>query len=225
MKKIGIVVAQIKECEGLLKKLGKCELVDLYGGFSVRKFVVAGNEIYFAESGIGEIRATIATQRLIDEFHIETVINFGLAGGLKSGTRGNIYVLKGVCHYDFDTTPCDNAGRGKYDCFDSPVIYSDEALLNKVLKIKPTVSTAICASGDKFVAEEGFKTELTENFGATVCEMESAGVAIAAKLSGVPFIAIKIVSDDATHAEEYFSFLSAMTDELDSLILELIKNI
>ena len=223
MKKIGIVVAQEKECEGLLEKLGKYELIKLYGGFCVRKYTCFDNEIYFCASGIGEIRASIATQRLIDAFNIDVIINFGLAGGLKSGTRGNVYLVEGVVHYDFDTTPIDNAGRGRYECFDSAVIKTDKGLLETAAAIIPTAESVICASGDKFVADENFKNSLAEDFGAKICEMESAGVIITAKLNGVRAFVAKIVSDEDSHAEEYFKFLTEMTDDLNELILKLIR--
>ena len=128
MKKIGIVVAQEKECKNLFTKLGNCEMIDLYAGFQVKKFVLVGKEIFFAASGMGEIRAAIAVQRLIDNFKVDCVINFGVAGGLKKGTRGNIYIIEGVAHYDFDTSAIDPVKRGQYVIFDSPVIRTDEKL-------------------------------------------------------------------------------------------------
>lgn len=225
MKKIGIVVAQQKECEGLMKKLGKYEKIDLYGGFSVKMFRISDKEIFFAESGVGEIRAAAATQRLIDAFSLDVIINFGVAGGLKKNTRGNIYVIKGVCHYDFDTTPLVGAGRGKYECFDSAVLKTDEEISELALSLYPSAELAICASGDKFISDETIKGGLVDEFSASVCEMEAAGVVITATLCGVRAAVIKIISDDSAHAEEYENFLSEMTDELNDLIIGLIKKI
>ena len=224
MKKLGIVVAQEKECENLFPKLGKCEVIDLYAGLSVKKFIYADKEIYFAESGIGEIRAAIAVRTLVDEFKVDAVLNFGVAGGLEVGTRGNIYVIDGVCHYDFDITPADGSGRGKYEIFDSAVIKTDERLTEIAHSLRPSSQKAVCASGDKFVVDPAFKADLIKDFGATVCEMEAAGVLIAAKSSSVPCAIIKIVSDDSA-ADEYHDFLADMTDELNELVVRFIEKI
>ena len=218
MKKIGVVIAQRKECENLFTKLGNCEIIDLYAGFSVNKFVVGGKEVYFTESGVGEIKAAIATQKLIDIFNVDVVINFGVAGGLKRGTRGNIYIVKGVCHYDFDTTPIDNTGRGRYLDFPSAVIDTDSDMIDLLKSLAPSAELAVCASGDKFICDDKIKEGLAEEFGATICEMESAGVLITSKLANKPCAVIKIVSDDSADPEDYYRFLQKMTDDLNVLI-------
>ena len=225
MKKIGIVVAQEKECINLFSKLGNCEIIDLYAGFRVKKFSLAGKEIYFAASGMGEIRAAIAVQRLIDNFQVDCVINFGVAGGLKKGTRGNIYIVEGVAHYDFDTSAIDPVKRGQYVIFDSPVLKTDEKLAQLAKEILPSAELAVCASGDKFISDPEIKAGLVNEFGATVCEMESAGVLITARLSNVPCAIMKIVSDDDVDPNEYYAFFANMTDSLNELIVDLIKAI
>ena len=225
MKKIGIVVAHATECENLLIKLGKCEIINLYGDFFVRKFALNDKEIYFAESNAGEIRAAITTQILIDRFNIDCVINFGVAGGLKKGTRGNIYIVTGVGHYDFDTSAIDDVVRGQYEIFDSAVIGTDNYLIETAKRLLPTADYAVCASGDKFISDPEFKEGLIKDFSASVCEMEAAGVLITAKLANIPCAVIKIVSDDDVDASAYRAFFENMTDALDDLIVRLIAAI
>lgn len=225
MKKIGIVVAHATECENLFSKFGESEIIDLYGGFSVRKYRFLDKEIYFAESCAGEIRAAITTQRLIDNFHIDCVINFGVAGGLQKGTRGNIYIVTGVCHYDFDTSAIDDVKRGRYEIFDSEVIKTDPYLAETAKSLLPTAEYAVCASGDKFVSDPYFKMGLIIDFSATVCEMEAAGVLITAKLAKIPCAVIKIVSDDDIDTSAYHAFFENMTDALNKLIVKLIAAI
>ena len=223
MKKIGIVVAMQIEGADFMKKLDKCEIIDLYKGFCAKKYVFSGKEIYYVESGVGEINAAISTQMLIDRFGVDAIINFGVVGGLKPGMRGKTYCVSGVVHYEIDTSALDNAPRGKYDAFDSTVISCDGALLALIKSISPKIEEAICASGNLFVTDEAFKKGLVDEFGASICDMESAGIIITAKRSGIPCAFIKTVSDDSAHADEFFDFLSKMKDETSSVVLPLIE--
>ena len=54
----------------------------------------------------------------------------------------------------------------------------------------------IDASGDKFVASREEK-EYLRTFGAHICDMECAGLAIATERNGIPLLSIKVVSDKA----------------------------
>ena len=225
MKKIGLIVAAEKECENLLKKLGKCKIISLYEDFCVKKFKYKGVEIYFAACGMGELRAAVCVQRLVDNFGVQAIINFGVAGGLKRGTRGNIYIVSGVAHYDYDTTAIDNVTLGQYDIFDSPVISTNEYICNVAGFILPSAEYAVCASGDKFITDPTVKDNLISEFGATVCDMESAGVLIASKLCDLPCGIFKIVSDDAADPNDYYDFLKNMTDALNDLILKLVERL
>ena len=53
----------------------------------------------------------------------------------------------------------------------------------------------ICASADKFVADPEAKRELHRKYGASICDMESAAIALTAYRAGVPALLIKTVSD------------------------------
>ena len=222
MKKIGIVVAMRIEGADFMEKLGKCEIIDLYKGFLVKKFLFSDKEIYFIESGVGELRAAICAQMLIDRFGVEAIVNFGVVGGLKEGMRGKTYCVSGVAHYEFDTSVADGNPRGKYEIFDSAVIPCDERIVSLIKKIDGSIESVICASGDKFVADEDFKRGLIKDFNASICEMESAGIIMAAKRSGIPCGFVKIVSDDGDHADEFFDFIEHMKDELSKIVIPLI---
>lgn len=225
MKKIGIVVAQLIEGADFMKKLGNYELIDLCEGFCVRKYAYKGKEIYLIESGVGEIRAAASTQLLIDRFEVEVIINFGVVGGLKTDMRGKLCLVCGVAHYEYDTSPLDGAPRGKYEIFDSAIIRPDSSILAVLKEVAPTAEIVVCASGDKFVADESFKKGLIKDFGASICEMETAGILITAKRFKIPCGFVKIVSDDGDHADEYYDFLEHMKDELSTVLLPLIEKL
>ncbi|MBP5373165.1 MAG: 5'-methylthioadenosine/S-adenosylhomocysteine nucleosidase [Clostridia bacterium] len=224
MKKIGIIIAQLIEGSDFMKKLGEFESIET-AGFSVRKYLYKGKEIYFTESGVGEIRAAISTQFLIDNYGVETIINFGVVGGLRSEMRGKVCIVEGVCHYDYDLSALDLSPRGKYEIFDSAVVPTDASIFSLLKEIAPAAQTVVCASGDKFVVDADFKKGLIDEFGASICEMEAAGILMTAKRSGIPCGIVKIVSDDGDHADEYYDFLEHMKDELSSIVIPLIEKL
>lgn len=225
MKKIAVVAAMAKEYELLAKYLGKSVKTDLYGDFVVNEYVVGNKEIYFINSGVGEICAAAATQYVLLKYGVEAVFNFGLAGGVSDESKiGGLYLVSGVVHYDFDTSALDGTCRGQYENGVSPVYSTDEALRKAVKNIFPDMKEGICASGDKFVADENFKKSLKKEFNASVCEMEAAGIYFTAKNAGVPCLIIKAVSDEAS-AEDYLSFITRLNDYYGKLLKILVEKL
>ena len=53
------------------------------------------------------------------------------------------------------------------------------------------------ASGDVFVADNKLKTMLRDTFFGDICEMEIAGICLAAERNNVPVFSMKVVSDGA----------------------------
>ena len=205
MKKIGMVVALEKELKAFLEKQTVDIKEEKSGAFSVIEFTLGKNEVICVKSGVGEIFAAAATQYLITAYKPDIIINFGVCGSLtKSLGLEKVALIKGVVHYAFDTSAVDNVEAGRYEQFDDVVIKTDENLLAKALKAAgEDLPCVICASADKFVADKDEKTYLKNTFGASVCEMESAGVLITCRNAGVPCLIIKAVSDGEGGAEEY----------------------
>ena len=63
------------------------------------------------------------------------------------------------------------------------------------------------ASGDVFVTNDDEKRRLAKDFGADICEMELAGIAIACERNNLPLFSVKVVSDKAGDGANV-SFLS-----------------
>ena len=204
VKKIGMVVAMDKEVTPFLEKAGEIVSEEIVSGFNVKKFLLSGKEIYLIKSGIGEIYASGATQVLITKYNVDAVLNFGVCGSLVDGVAVEDTVfVDGVVHYDFDLSPIDDVKVGQYPGYDTPVIKIDNELLNIAKNSFKNVKTAICASADKFVADEKIKEKLNADFNASVCDMECAGVLLTTLNAKVPVLIIKAVSDGKGGAEEF----------------------
>lgn len=192
---IGIFTAMEKEARSFLKDGGYTET--MIGGFNIYKFVLAGhNAVLCCPPSVGEIAASAACQLLISQFNVDVIFNFGVVGALtEQSSLLSTVIVKDVVHYDMDTSAADEwATVGRYGCFDDVKVECDKILLDKALEIV-NLPVVTCASADKFVADPAQKAKLAANFGADICDMESAGILFACKFNNVPCLMVKCVSD------------------------------
>ena len=80
--KIGIITAMADETTPLYQKMGKATGEIKVAGVTIFKYDIDGNEIFLVRSGVGEIRAAMTFQLLVDKFDVDAVLNFGFVGSL-----------------------------------------------------------------------------------------------------------------------------------------------
>ena len=222
--KIGIFTAMEKEATSFLHDGVTKETV---GGFSIYQFSLGKHSaVLCCPPSVGEIAASAACQLLITKYGVDCILNFGVVGALteKTAVQSFVYVSD-VVHYDMDTSDVDDYPVGGYGCFDDVAVKCDEKLLAKASKIK-NLPVVRCASADKFVGKTESKTALNRDFGAEICDMESAGILFACKFNNIPCLLVKCISDSlAGGYEEYcanvqsacegfFEFARALADKL-----------
>lgn len=198
MKKLGLLVAV--EIDAVLQTMGTIVKKERCFGFPVYTYQFAGGELYVIHTGAGEVAAAAAAQLLICRYGVETVVNFGVVGGLTPDMAlCQCCVVESVVHYDFDTSALDHCEVGRY-VEDYPTVYlpATAALVEKAVQAAPELQRIICASGDKFLADPEKKAELNRRYGAKICEMEAAGVVLTCNRSGVDCLLIKAVSDSVS---------------------------
>lgn len=191
--KIGIFTAMQKEAASFLK--GNFEK-NTVGSFEIYSFKLGKHDaVLCCPPTVGEIAASAACQLLISHFHVDVVLNFGVVGALTASSAAFKTVLVGsVVHYDMDTSEIDDFPVGRYGCFNDVAVSVDEKLLNAAVKVE-NLPVVRCASADKFVNAGEAKTALHKNFGAEICDMESAGVLFTCKFNGVPCLLVKCIAD------------------------------
>ena len=198
--RIAIITAMAEETEPLLKHLGSA-LKDesKIAGVEVKKFELAGNTLYLATSGVGEIKAALAVQLLNDLFDVEVVLNFGFVGALNSALSiAELVVAERVCHHQFDISAINDIEPGRYSDHEDRYFYLDDELIARVLaNIGKPIRRVTVASGDKFINNKLEKDNLRNNFDSDICEMELAGIAIACERNNLPLLSLKVVSDRA----------------------------
>ncbi len=223
MKRIGMVVAMRKEILPLIENSGLEVSNESVGKYQISSFKYLDKEIIIVESGVGEIYAAGATQLLISKYEVECIINFGVCGLLNDKLNLLETVLvDGVVHYDFDLSKIDNLPVGQYPNMDR-VISCKNSLMDVVTSINPSIQKVICASADKFVVDSDVKDNLYKEYDASICEMESAGVALTCLNNNIPFAVIKAVSDGKGGVDEYRKLVMSASKSYVELIYKVLE--
>ncbi len=190
---IGIFTAMQKEATSFLKDGVVAEKV---GDFCFYRFKLGAHDaVLCCPPYVGEIAAASATQLLITHYKAAVVFNFGVVGALTDEVAlYDLVYVRDVVHYDMDTSVVDGEPVGRYSCFEDVAVSASRALLSKAIDAR-ACPLARCASADKFVSSPVQKENLHLNFGADVCDMESAAVLFTCNFNHVPCLLVKCISD------------------------------
>lgn len=222
-KKIGIIVADADEFAPLEETIKKGEFTEK--SFLKRKileFKIDGAQVSAMLCGIGKVNAAAAAAHLVDS-GCEIILNYGLSGGISGISRGALCLCTEFFEHDFDLTtigykPCEKPGQS--------YIFKSDKRLNGVIKaLLPDIKEGVAATGDRFVCNEGLRKLLRDSFGAMCCDMETAAIAYVCEYAGVPFAAVRKVSDDAGEdaAESYREMNTSGETELSDFIFDLAR--
>ena len=200
--KVGILIAVEQELKAFLSQ-GSEITEEEVSRRRVYHTVLGGHELYALCSGYGEIDAAAGTQLLITRYGCEAVLNFGVAGALTRDLQvEDLFLVRKVCHYDFDISPIDPVEKHQYLDLPDRFIPVDERLLTLAKEVLPEFREIAVASGDRFVEEPEDKRWLAA-LGCGICDMEIAAIARTCFLNGVPCLSVKCISDtfDGTGAD------------------------
>lgn len=214
MKKIGMIVAV--EIQSVLDKYGAHLTVEKeVAGYKVLEYQTEQYKLIIVNCGAGEIAAASGTQFLISEYNVDLVVNFGVVGGLTEAmSTTKVCIVEQVVHYDFDTSSVDNVEVGRYLQYPDIYIPTTPELIEKAMNLYPQLVPVVCASGDKFIADEDMRRQINKQFDADICEMEAAGIVLTCNRNKIPCLLIKIVSDSICGGYEEFIETKDMAAEV-----------
>ena len=174
-------------------------------------------------SKMGKVAAATTATALIERFGVERMVFTGVAGGLGQGVNvGDVVVGQAFVQHDLDVSPLfpryEVPLYGKA-CFDGDTALttalwhaSQQALSETLLRQAypaAKVHLGLIASGDRFVSDAAESNHLSSalraaGHAALAVEMEGAAVAQVCHDYGVPFAAVRTISDradDSAHAD------------------------
>lgn len=217
-------VAQIKDC---LEEVS----VETKAGMDFYKGSLNGKPVVVVRSGIGKVNAALCTQILADCYHVDGVINTGIAGSLKAEINiGDIVLSTDALQHDMDAT-----GFGypvgqipQMDIFSFPADERLRTLAEECCRqVNPDIHTysGRVVSGDQFISDKAKKQWLVETFDGSCTEMEGAAIAQAAWLNQIPALIIRAISDKADDSAnmDYETFEAQAIQHSVNLLLEMVK--
>ena len=177
--------------------------------------------VIICQCGIGKVNAASLTQRLIDKYSPNRIINTGTAGGLAEGLNiGDIIIAEMAAYHDFKPVSI------VVDMFGDKYIHSDSSMVSTALTacaendIPHRAGTVV--TGDCFVSTEAQREDIFAEYPDALCtEMEGAAIAHVCFNNKVPFIIIRSVSDFAAD-EKLFDLNAAYAAEKAAIISEYI---
>lgn len=202
---LGIIGAMEEEVAALKEDMIVEETVEQASMVFCRG-VLCGKEVVVVRSGIGKVNAGICAQILVDRFHVDTLINTGIAGSLDAKIDiGDLVISTDALHHDMDAV---NFGYepGQIPRMDVLAFPADEELVKKAVeanqKANPEIHTFTgrVASGDQFIAAGDVKDRIAEGFHPLCVEMEGAAIAQVAYLNKVSYVIIRAISDKADNS-------------------------
>lgn len=225
MKKYGIVIAIQRELIALLQSehiqyetLGE-------EPFTVYHFEMTDKEMYAICSGAGEVDAALATQYLITTYHVDMILNYGVVGALvREVAIGELLAVEKIYRHDVDfsfegTTP------GYYTDMHGEPFCTASAFVAQCRRDGLPIVTL--ASGDQFIASSEKKAQLRDDFQASICDMEGAGIARACQKYNVPMFSVKCISDslDGDIAEEFDKYVYECGQKSFDYLIDLLRKV
>lgn len=179
-----------------------------------------GQPVVAVLSRIGKVAAAVTATMLLERFAVRAIVFTGVAGGLAPGVKvGDVVVATELLQHDLDASPIfpkyevPLMGLSRFTADaaigDALAAVAEATLRNPVALVgqeavdefglhAPKVHRGLLVSGDRFVSTAAESDALRISLpDALAVEMEGAAVAQACHDYGVPFAAMRTISDRA----------------------------
>ena len=204
-----------------------------------------GHDVVLVLSGIGKVAAATTATLLIEHFNVTHIVFTGVAGGLGKGVSvGDIVLADQFLQHDLDVSPLfpryEIPGYGtstlqpdsnlssdlKQACIqvlhDLTHVLGQDAIISFGLD-QPRLHQGLLISGDRFVSTTAESQKLQQDLPtALAVEMESAAFAQVCHDYGIPFAAVRTISDRADNdaTVDFNRFLSQVASHYSASIVD-----
>lgn len=169
-----------------------------------------GHDVVAVLSRIGKVAAATTATVLIERFAADRIVFTGVAGGLGQGVKvGDVVVAEQFLQHDMDASPL--FPRYEVPLYGTDRFAADPALTQLLAQAarqalpQARVHLGLVVSGDRFIGttaeSQMFALDLPQ---ALAVEMEGAAIAQVCHDFGIPFAAVRTISDradDDAHAD------------------------
>jgi adenosylhomocysteine nucleosidase len=187
-----------------------------------------GRDVVAVLARIGKVAAATTATLLIERFETERVVFTGVAGGLGAGVRvGDVVVASTFVQHDMDASPL--FPRHEVPLYGQSRFAADPALRAALVQAarralpQARVHEGLVASGDRFVSSAAEARALVQALPEVLAvEMEGAAFAQVCHDFGVPFAAVRTVSDradDAAHGD-FLAFIRTVASPHSAAIVQ-----
>ncbi|HEX2645743.1 MAG TPA: 5'-methylthioadenosine/S-adenosylhomocysteine nucleosidase [Candidatus Dormibacteraeota bacterium] len=189
-----------------------------------------GDGMVVVVGGVGKVAAALAAQFTRDAFKPRGMISIGLAGAARDeSARGHVVIATGAVQHDMDGRPL-TGKRGVIPGLGMSTFAADGPMMEKLtiaakraVENPRVVRTGLVMTGDQIVTSRAVRDALARDFPEGACiDMETAAVAQVAHQNGLPWGAVRVVSDSADEAfnlEEVIDFGVNTAGELFARIM------
>ena len=191
--KIAIICASDDELAPFLKALENVQISEK----AMLRFYesqIENVEIVTLYCGVGKVNAALATQILIDTFHVDIIINAGTAGAICNTLKlFDTVISKEIAYHDVQ----EDILTEFHPYLPTATFFVNNKLLD-IAKIicqqnQNTYLGKIITS-DSFI-DKGQHEALNKNFAALCVDMESASIAHVCYVNAIDFIVIRTITD------------------------------
>lgn len=239
-----ILSALPEEQSSLLQHLAQPQRV-VHAGRAFWRGDWGGRSVVLALSGIGKVAAATTATALAERFGVARIVFTGVAGGVGEGVQvGDVVVAQDYVQHDMDASPIfprwelPGYARTRLACDVALTAMLSEAARAyvagaagqfdpKMVAGQPRVHLGLVASGDRFVCAaheaNGLRAALSDaGHDVLAVEMEGAAVAQVCHDYGLPFAAMRTISDraDETAHVDFPAFVSTVATRYAEHIMQ-----
>jgi adenosylhomocysteine nucleosidase len=243
MRPIAIMAAMKEEMVGLASALQGARTIH-NGSRQFNTGTLHGQPVVLVLSRIGKVAAATTATALVERFDVSAIVFTGVAGGLASGVNvGDMVVASEFIQHDMDASPLFAPleiplyGRAHFptdialtqslravaqDILKNPAQWIDNKTLKDLHVQSPKVHSGLVLSGDRFVSTSAESQALQQRLPlALAVEMEGAAVAQVCHDYGVPFAAVRTISDRADDAAttDFSRFIQEVASRYTSALI------
>lgn len=193
---------------------------------------LAGKRILVGRVGVGKVMSAMVVQRLMDIYKPEAVIFAGIAGAVNTDLEiGDIVVSKDCMQHDLDTTSL-GFKIGEIPYTGMRILEADQKLVDAAMSYECSeekIITGRVLTGDQFINEKSEQKRkfFSEELEGDAVEMEGAAVGFVAEMNNVPFVLVRVISDqaDGNAPENFRDFLHTSSVKISDIVKHILEKL